>query len=166
LLAASDQAIKRVLANPRATQQQQTEALSLTGRNAKTRWREVFESLKDIPSRRQAAINAQLLEAYCGYLKAYSGDLNHYWSGIAALQMCTIAQSLAGETQWEDMFDDAQKASDKKAELALSFDRLKGAVKLAVSRAKNNAPNGSNDRIWAEISNAAFFFSRKQAKAG
>ena len=108
LLAASDQAIKRVLANPRANQQQDTEALSLTGRNAKTRWRQAFESLKDIPSRRQAALNGQLLEAYDGYSKAYSGDLNHYWSGIAALQMCTIAQSLAGEKVWEDMFDDAQ----------------------------------------------------------
>ena len=158
LLAASDQAIKRVLANPRANQQQDTEALSLTGRNAKTRWRQAFESLKDIPSRRQAALNGQLLEAYDGYLKAYSGDLNHYWSGIAALQMCTIAQSLAGEKEWEDMFDDAQKASDKKAELALAFDQLKGAVKLAVSRAKNKAPNGSNDRIWGDISNADLLF--------
>ena len=84
--------------------------------------------MKDIPSRRQAAINKQLLEAYNGYLKAYSGDLNHYWSGLAALQMCTIAKSLADEEGWENAFNDEREARDKKDELVFAFDQLKGAA--------------------------------------
>ena len=48
LLSASDQAIKMVLANNRATQEQRTEALSLTGRNATMKWRQAFEDLPDL----------------------------------------------------------------------------------------------------------------------
>jgi hypothetical protein len=158
LLTSSDQAIKRVLGNGRATQQLRTEALSLIGRNAKTRWRQAFENLEDLPNRRRAAINRQLLDAYDGYLKAYCGDLNHHWSGLAALQMCAIARSLADETEWGDAFDDERAAKDAKEELALTFDQLKGAVKLAVNRAHDKAPAGSNDRVWADISKADLLF--------
>jgi hypothetical protein len=165
LLAASDQAIKRVLANNRATEEQRTEALSLTGRNAKTRWRQAFQDLPDIPQRRRAAINRQLIEAYNGYMRAYSGDLNHYWSGLAALQMCAIAKSLAEEETWEDAFNDEREAQDKKDELLLAFDQLKGAVKLAVQAAQKRLPAGSNDRIWADITNADLLFLMEAREA-
>jgi tetratricopeptide (TPR) repeat protein len=120
LLAASDQAIKRVLANNRATQEQRTEALSLAGRNAKTRWRQAFEDLLDVAERRKAATNRQLIDACDGYRSAYSGNLNHYWSGLAALQMCAIAKSLADEEPWEYAFNDEREARDKKDELLLA----------------------------------------------
>jgi tetratricopeptide (TPR) repeat protein len=158
LLTASDQAIKRVLGNGRTTQQMQTEALSLIGRNAKTQWRQDFEDLDDLPSRRRAATNRQLLAAYDDYLKAYRSDLNHYWSGLAALQMCAIARSLADEKEWGDAFDDERTAQDRKEELALTFAQLKGAVKLAVNRAHDKARADCTDRTWASISNADLLF--------
>ncbi len=158
LLTASDQAIKRVLANNRAAEEQRTEALSLTGRNAKTQWRQAFEDLPDFAARRKAAANRQLIQAYDGYLRAYSGNLNHFWSGLAALQMCAIAGSLADEESWEDAFDSEREARDKKDELTLAFDELKGAVRLAVQQAQTNLPAGSNDRIWADMSNADLLF--------
>ncbi len=71
LLASSDIAVKRILANSRATLQEKTEALSLMGRNAKTRWRLAFEGLADVAERRKAAVNRKLIEAYKGYLTAY-----------------------------------------------------------------------------------------------
>ena len=158
LLAASEQAIKRVLANNRATQEQRTEALSLAGRNAKTRWRQAFENLPELTERRKAATSRQLIDAYDGYRSAYSGNLNHYWSGLAALQMCAIAKSLADEEPWECVFDNEREARDKRDELLLAFDQLKGAVKLAVQAAQKKLPAGSNDRIWADITNADLLF--------
>jgi tetratricopeptide (TPR) repeat protein len=158
LLASSDIAVKRILANSRATLQERTEALSLMGRNAKTRWRLAFEGLADVAERRKAAVNRKLIEAYKGYLTAYSGNLNHYWSGLAAVQMCAIAKSLADEETWEDAFDDERTARDMKADLSLAFDELKGAVKLAVQSAQNELPAGSNDRVWADISRADLLF--------
>src|SRR5260370_37796726 len=77
LLTASDQAIKRVLANNRAAEEQRTEALSLTGRNAKTQSRQAFENLPDFAARRKAAANRQPSQAYDGYLRPYSVRLNH-----------------------------------------------------------------------------------------
>ena len=157
ILAASDQAIKRVLANSRATKEARTEAFSLAGRNAKTRWRQTFDGLPDLAERREAATNRHLIEAYNSYLKAYSGDLNHYWSGLAALQMCTIAKSLSAEENWQDAFDDERQARDKAIELSQAFDQLKGAVKMAVQAAQRDAA-GSVARTWANISNADLLF--------
>jgi hypothetical protein len=158
LLAASEQAIKRVLANNRATQEQRTEALSLAGRNSKTRWRQAFEDLTNVAERRKAATNRRLIEAYEGYRGAYSGNLNHYWSGIAAMQMCAIAKSLADEESWRLAFDHEGEARNKKRELTLEFDQLKGAVKLAVQSAQKKLPAGGNDRIWADITKADLLF--------
>jgi hypothetical protein len=165
LLAASDQAIKRVLANSRATQDQRTEALSLAGRNAKTGWRQAFEALPDVAKRRNAATNRQLINAYDGYQSAYSGNLNHYWSGLAALQMCAIAKSLADEAPWEYAFDNERKARDKRDELLLAFDQLKGAVRLAVDAAQEKLPAGSNERSWADITNADLLFLTDDTEA-
>ena len=165
LLAASDQAIKRVLANNRASQEQRSEALSLAGRNAKTQWRQAFAYLSDVSETRTAAINRQLIDAYEGYRTAYSTNLNHFWSGLAALQMCAIAKSLAEEEAWEDLFDSERAARDKKDELTLAFDELKGAVKLAVQQARRSLPAGSDDRIWADISNADLLFLMEEKEA-
>ena len=91
LLEASDQAIKRVLANGRATVEERTEALSLAGRNAKTQWREAFEGLSSVDERRKAAVNRQLIKAYDGYRAAYSTEISTI-SGRAWLR-CKCARS-------------------------------------------------------------------------
>jgi hypothetical protein len=136
LLTASDQAIKRVLNNHRATQEQRTEALSLMGgRNAKTQWQQEFEHLGDVSARRKAAINRKLLDACDGYLNAYSVNLNHYGSGIAALRMCAIAKSLADDDMWEDAFDDEKTAKNKRNELLKAFDQLQDPLEIAVKKA-------------------------------
>ena len=165
LLAASDQAIRRVLHSNRATEEERIKALSLMGRNAKTRWRQAFEGLADVAERRKAAVNRQLIEAYNGYMRAYSSNLNHFWSGLAALQMSTIAKSLAAEETWEDAFDDERNARDIRDELPLAFDQLKVAVKLALQAAQNRWPAGSDDRIWADISNADLLFLTEDREA-
>jgi hypothetical protein len=165
LLEASDQAIKRVLANGRATVEERTEALSLAGRNAKTQWREAFEGLSSVDERRKEAVNRQLVKAYDGYRAAYSTNLNHFWSGLAALQMCATAQSLAEHESWEDAFDSEREARDKKEELGLAFDEMKGAVRLAIARARFNFPEGSDNRRWAAISNADLLFLTENKEA-
>jgi tetratricopeptide (TPR) repeat protein len=165
LLAASDRAIKRVLANGRATQEQRTEALSLAGRNAKTQWRQAFEDLTSVAERRTAAINRQLIEAYDSYRRAYYGNLNHYWSGLAALQMCAIAKSLADEESWEDAFESEREATDNKEALGLAFDELKVAVKLTVQQARTNLTVGSDERIWADICNADLLFLTEEKES-
>lgn len=158
LLAASDQSIKSVLANNRAAADRKTEALSLMGRNAKTRWRLAFEGMTEASARREAAVNRQLIDAYDGYRKAYATDLNHFWSGLAALQMCTIAKSLAEGPGWADAFDSDLEAQRKKEQLTDEFDAMKTAVKLAIDRTRAMLPADSGDRVWADISRADLMF--------
>ena len=99
-------------------------------------------------------------------MAAYSSNLNHYWSGLAALQMCAIAKSLADEETWEDAFDDENEAKDKKEELLRAFEQLKDPVELAVKAAQKRLPVGTNDRIWADIANAdrLFITNAKEAR--
>ena len=66
----SNQAIENVLRNPMATIQELTEALTLKGRNYKTRWRLEFEHLDPLEVRRRKAANRSLKETYEAYRDA------------------------------------------------------------------------------------------------
>jgi hypothetical protein len=158
LLQASDDAIKTILANNRASHEQRIQALNLIGRNATMKWRQAFEGLTNDDQWRKAAVNRKLIEACNSYLEAYLNNLNHYQSGLAALEMCAIAKSLADQEIWEDAFDDEKEAKDKKEELLQAFDQLKHPVELAVKAAQKLLPKGTDDRIWAEIANAKRLF--------
>src|SRR4051794_395925 len=158
LLEASNQTIAHVLANGRARADQRAEALALEGRNAKTRWRLEFEGLPDLAVRRERATNRTLLKAYEAYRAAYLGDLNHYWSGLAALQMGTVALDLSREAAWEDAFEDATQAAAYADELARQVEALRAIVRLAIQAALDRLPRGHKDRVWVEISRADLLF--------
>ena len=64
LLVASDQAIDRVLAAPELDSKNRVEALTLKGRNQKTRWRLKFEHLDTTAKRRAAEIRRIVEEAH------------------------------------------------------------------------------------------------------
>src|SRR5262249_25161401 len=110
LLEQSNQAIERVLADVRTTVDQRAEAAALEGRNLKTLWRREFEDLASPAARREKAISRRLRDAYEAYLTAYRVDLNHYWSGLAALQMGSVALDLARDEAWADAFDTTEEA--------------------------------------------------------
>jgi hypothetical protein len=77
------------------TSTDRVEALALKGRNQKRQWRLEFEDLQSVGERRQAAMNQALREAYEACRAAFYQDLNHFWSGLAALQMGTIFLDLS-----------------------------------------------------------------------
>jgi hypothetical protein len=158
LLEASNQAIANIVASKRATAEQRAEALALHGRNLKTLWRLNFESLGDLADRRQKATNRSLIGSYEAYRQAYLVDLNHYWSGLAALQMGTVALDLAGESAWEDSFDDAEQAAAYKTELARQVEATRVGVRLAVNAAIERLAREGKDRAWAAISRADLLF--------
>src|SRR5262249_18790057 len=90
LLESSNQAIARVLRIDKLSVGQRAEANALRARNLKTLWRLDFEAQAELAQRRETATNRALRETYETYRSAYLGDLNHYWSGLAALQQGTI----------------------------------------------------------------------------
>jgi hypothetical protein len=158
LLEASNQAIAAVVANKQTTAEQRAEALALHGRNLKTLWRLDFEALGSVVERREKATNRNLVGSYEAYRKAYMVDLNHFYSGLAALQMGVIAQDLARDAAWEDAFEDTEQASAFKSELGRQVEALRSSVRLAINAAIDRLAREGQDRVWADISRADFLF--------
>ena len=156
LLEASNQAIAAVVANKQTTAEQRAEALALHGRNLKTLWRLDFEALGSVVERREKATNRNLVGSYEAYRKAYMVDLNHFYSGLTALQMGVIAQDLARDAAWEDAFEDTEQASAFKSELGRQVEALRSSVRLAINAAIDRLAREGQDQVWADISRADF----------
>ena len=154
LLTESSQAIDRVLANGKADRAQRAEALALRGRNEKSQWRLKFEGLPTLEERRREALHGDLRTSYESYRKAFLSDLNHYWSGIAAAQMGTILVDLSKEPYWADAFPSDNEATDFQRDVVSNTKRLVGALRLAIEAAQARLQPGTDDLIWAKISEA------------
>jgi tetratricopeptide (TPR) repeat protein len=158
LMEASDQAIKRVLDCKEASQKQRVEALSLGGRNQKTRWRHSFDQLMTTGERRAAAMNRELVRSYEEYRKAFNQDLNHFYSGLAALQMGTILLDLSKEKTWFDAFDSDSDADSYKRRLEGEVGTLQCLVPASVGAELQRMSHDDPNRFWAEISAADVLF--------
>jgi len=158
LLEASNQAIARVLNSRRTDVRQRAEALTLSGRNQKTLWRLDFETLDDLTARRERATNRGLLKAYEAYRKAYAVDLNHYWSGLAGLQLGAIALDLSRGDAWQDAFNTKAESDDYARRLSEDVEGLRPAVRLAIQSALDRLSDDSKDRVYVDISAADLMF--------
>jgi hypothetical protein len=158
LLESSNQAIARVLRDEKLSAGPRAEANALRARNLKTLWRLDFEAEPDIAKRRETATNRALREAYEAYRKAYLGDLNHYWSGLAALQQGTIALALSDGEVWQDAFDNSDQANGYKGELKRQVEALRPMVSQAIEAALARTDLSDEQRLWAKVSAADLMF--------
>lgn len=152
----SDQAIARVLEAPRCDRATRAEALSLKGRNLKTRWRAELAGIKGLADRRAAATSKRLSESYEAYRAAYLSDLNAFYPGLAALQSGTILASLAEDEAWPDMFDSDSEAARYREELEREIDALSATVSLALTSSVGAVD--PEQRLWSDISSADLKF--------
>lgn len=160
LLTKSDHAIERVLASDKITQKQRLESLALKGRNQKTRWRREFERLTTVEERRDTAMNLALRTSYEAYRDAFYQDLNHFWSGLAALQMGTVFLELSTNEQagWKDTFDDDEEAEAYRRHAADEVAALQLLVPASVEAGLLQMDATDPQRVWAQISKADTLF--------
>jgi hypothetical protein len=160
LLLKSDQAIKRVLDSKDAPTKDRVEALALRGRNQKTRWRLEFEGLGALGERREAATNQALRKSYEAYREAFYQDLNHFYSGLAALQMGTIFLDLSNEEggAWVTSFDDDEQAAFYRQKMEKAVAELQLLVRASVEARLKQLASTDPDRVWAEITMADVMF--------
>lgn len=160
LLMASDQAIERVLVSRDAPSARLVEALALKGRNQKTRWRREIEALGAVEERRKAAMNQKLRDSYKAYREAFYRDLNHFYSGLAALQMGTIFLELSpdGNDSWKSTFDSDDDAMAYRQKLVKEVEVLRLLVPASVEAALQRMSPGDSERTWAEISKVDHLF--------
>ena len=159
LLTRSEQAIERVLSSRDVSHEDRVEALALKGRNKKTRWRREFEDLKDHQELCKNAMNRSLLNSFKAYFDAFSDDLNHFWSGLAALQMGEIFLSLTQEEDyWMASFEDDDEAETYKKQMLKNVESLKFAVKASILKSLRSIEESEPSRAWAEVSKADLSF--------
>ncbi len=164
ILTASDQLIEWVLASKDTTSKNRVEALTLKGRNQKTRWRQKFQNLNTVDERRKAAMNQALRESYEAYRQAFYQDLNHFYPGLAALQMGMIFLDLSeGEDgSWKSTFDDDDEADAYRRKLAKNVAALRLLVPASVEAGLQQLNHTDPERVWAEISKADVLFLTEQ----
>ena len=135
------------------------EALALQGRNQKTRWRAEFSKV-GVTDRRSAAMNRPLRQSFEAYRNAFREDLNHFWSGLAALQMGTIFLELSrgDDTSWKTAFDDDDQADAYRRGVDHDVTAMRTIVAASVEGALLRLPANHADRPWAEVSKADSLF--------
>jgi hypothetical protein len=161
LLVASDHAIDRVLVSTTATPKERVEALSIKSRNQKTRWRREFEDDEAPGKRRQKAMNRKLQDAYDAYREAFEYDLNHYYPGVAALQMGKLFLELSAEgegTAWHRIFPDARRATEYRQNLSEEIEILHVMVAGSIRAELARRPEDDPERAWANVSKADLLF--------
>jgi hypothetical protein len=159
-LAASEQALRRVVGGANAVPKDRAEAFSLLGRNLKTQWRDAWKS-RPAEQRRVYALRSPLLmQSYDAYLKGFRQDLNHFYSGLNALALLTILLDLAKSLpqEWEDGYNTTDEAQRARAELETQWRLLSGAVEFSIETGKQHLEQRGEVDPWANISFADFMF--------
>lgn len=158
LIQRSDDAIARVLDAKRITRNQRAEALALRGRNQKTRWRLRFENLETVDDRRKSALNPDLIESYKSYREAFFQDLNHFYPGLAALQMGSLLVDLSELDDWYDAFTNDREADNYKDTVRAEVQGFRAMVPASLDAELTRLECDDPDRMWAEISAADVCF--------
>jgi len=152
LLEYSTQAIDRVLKIESLKAGERAEALALQGRNLKTLWRLDFERLETLEQRRAAALDIRLKQSYEAYRDAFYFDLNHFYPGLAALQMGVILRELSSSPAWPNLFElDSDAAEQYRKDLLRQLAELEIVVATSISAALRRKLS-KDDATWAGIS--------------
>jgi hypothetical protein len=156
-LARSNLAIRSLLERQSLSPAQRAEALALEGRNLKTLWRLDFAKMDTQEARRERAIDTRARDSYDAYREAYRADLNHFFPGLAALQMGRILQSLSTSARFKNLFAGNQRKAAQYLEgLGDDLEVLTHVVRAAIERGCA-APKG-DELIWARVSAADLLF--------
>jgi tetratricopeptide repeat protein len=154
------EAQRRVTAQTDAPAGDLAEAYSLLGSTLKDQWRAGWKT-SQADTRRATALNSGfLMSSYEEYLRAFRYDVNHYYSGLNALAMVTVALKLAQELPdvWLDRIGDETEASRATAELEAQRLRLTGAVEVSIDAAARAAERLGQPDCWIAVSLADFKF--------
>jgi hypothetical protein len=153
----SDQALQRVIDQKGIEPGARPEAYALLGRNAKSRWKDAWSAEPNLPKRREKALRSPFLEeSYVAYARAFSTDLNHFYSGLNALAQLTLSTTLAQDLPevWGDRFERERDAAAELEERQEQRAKLAAAVELSIAAAQARLEHEEKTDLWVEISAA------------
>lgn len=152
----SNQAVARALASSDLSAPGRAELLSLTARNAKKRW---LADWRDLPvaERMPAAMRSAHLDAAIkAYGDGFAADRNHFYSGLNALALLSVAADLATALPevWQERFDSEADAAAELRARRTRCPQLAAAVALALDSASSASRCAGVGDEWAEVSAA------------
>jgi hypothetical protein len=152
-LTESDQAMRRVLDNEGSSAAEHAEALALLARNEKARLTEAWAAAEVAERQTRALRSRYLLSAYENYRRGFLLDLNHYYSGLNALAMASMALQLIAKQPavWWEGFNTEDEAEAERRKLERQRAELASAVGLCLQAEQERVAKGNRD-IWLEIS--------------
>jgi len=167
----SNQAIQRVIDAPDASPYNRAEAFALQGRNAKTRWLAKLRAVSGAEAQRAALRAPELKESIERCAEGFEQDLNHFYSGLNALSLLQIRNSLAAAVPevWSEPFELDDEAARELSQSKARFERLSHAVEMSIAAREtflnHQQPEDLEQLTWAAISRAdhAFLTARKPA---
>ncbi|HSS18589.1 MAG TPA: tetratricopeptide repeat-containing protein [Pyrinomonadaceae bacterium] len=153
-LTRSTQALDRALKNSTIKGDQRAEAYALLARNAKTRWRADWEKESVDARTEKALLSPYLKDSYENYERAFSEDLNHFYSGLNALAMLSIMIELAAKLpdNWNGLFDSDDEAARALATKKEHAKALAAAVDVSLAATLGRLKHNGKRDVWAEIS--------------
>ncbi|HVG40254.1 MAG TPA: tetratricopeptide repeat-containing protein [Chitinophagaceae bacterium] len=169
LLTKSGQAIDRVLMNmSKLDSSKKAEMFSLKGRNAKVKWIDTWRNTAETEWKKEALKSTYLADAYEEYEKAYTEDLNHFYSGINALGLLSIIISLAEALPniWMDEFDTEDDAMTQLKKHKVRHQNLAVMVQAAIDATRKRTSITDKPDYWLNITEAdlACIISTKPAR--
>jgi hypothetical protein len=167
-LTASDQAMRRVLDERSSTAAHRAEAFALLARNDKTRLAEAWTSGDSADRQKRGLCSRYLLSSYQSYRRGFLLDLNHFYSGLNALALVSVALQLIERQPavWSQQFEADEDAAAERRRLDQQRAELASAVGLSMQAARDRVEQGTRD-IWLDISIAdhQFLMSERPARA-
>src|SRR4030095_3424190 len=169
----STQAIQRVIDSPQASTYDRAEAFALQGRNAKTRWLAKLDGLAGGEPPRAALRAPELQESIECCAEGFEQDLNHFYSGLNALSLLQIRNSLAAALPdvWAEPFETDDDAVREMSRSKARFEQLAQTVEMSMAVREtflnHQEPPDAEQLMWAAISRAdhAFLTGRKASAA-
>jgi hypothetical protein len=156
-LTASSDAILRA-AGTSLPQGRRAEAFALRASNLKMEWAREWRGAAPAVRQRTALQSGFLYDAYDAYREAFYEDQNHYYSGLNALALTTIAINLARALpqDWTNRFESDEDAVRELKGLADARERLESSVRLALDAAAHRERRSGAFNVWRELSEASF----------
>jgi hypothetical protein len=152
-------ACRRVLENLSADRKSRADARSQLARNEKAAWVKDFSVLATEEERRAQAISDnRLTEAFEGYMAGFAEDLNDYYSGINALGLLTAIVELAKmePAAWAGRYETERKAAAALEEFGEQLAYVRGAVRMSLDNAAQQAERSGKPDEWLPPSDAQY----------
>ena len=156
----STEAIRRVLDRRELSGYDRAECQALLGSNLKAQWIDEWSAL-DRAARPAAALRSpRLADALAAYRDGFLEDQNHYYSGLNALALATIAVELARQHPevWAEGFESDEEARAKLEARDADRRLLGAALRTALDGAQHRQRRIGRDDVWLNLSVADHHF--------